>query len=171
MKLKNRWMRLGGPAPNIDSGTWFNTDSKSLRDFRGQYVLLDFWFIGCGPCERDFPMVKMANAIYRDHGFSAISIHIAGQSPESVKQFCDARGLNFLLVVDGAGEEILKRYKSLGVIGFPSYLLIDPDGNVASSILGTADSADEMPLSVHGHKLEVIRHFLLTEDQGAKPSE
>ena len=163
--------RPGCPAPDIDNGTWFNSDSKSLRDFRGQYVLLDFWFIGCGPCERDFPTVKMANNIFGDHGFSVISIHIAGQPPESVKQFCDARGLDFPLVVDGAGEEILKSYKSLGVTFFPSYLLIDPEGNVAYSILGTSAGADEMPLNLHSHKLEVIRHFLLTEGQRSGPNE
>ena len=162
----------GSPAPEIATGTWFNSESKSLKDFRGQYVLLDFWFIGCGPCERDFPTVKMANDIFGDYGFSAISIHIAGQPAESVKQFCDARGMDFPLVVDGANEEIVKSYKSLGVAGFPSYLLIDPEGNIASSILGTSAGADELPfLSLHSHKLELIRHFLLTEGQKPNASE
>ena len=61
--------KLGNPAPEIVNGTWFNSEFASLKEFRGQFVLLDFWFIGCGPCERDFPTVKLANDIFGEYGF------------------------------------------------------------------------------------------------------
>ena len=141
-------------APEFDGGTWFNSDSDSLEDFRGQYVLLDFWFIGCGPCERGIPSLKLVHELFRDRGFTVISVHIAGQPPESVKQFCDARGMNFPLVVDGADEKILKAYKPHGVEGFPTYLLINPKGEV-------------VPANLHQQKIETIRKYMLLKDTKA----
>ena len=148
-------------APEFEGGTWFNTSSSSLRDFRGKYVLLDFWFIGCGPCERGFPTLKLAHDTFREKGFTVVSVHIAGQSPESVKQFCDARDVNFPLVIDDASEAILKSYALLGVDSFPSYFLIDPEGKV---VAGThATQPEQKPgASLHGDQIETIReHFLL----------
>ena len=138
-------------APEFAGGTWFNTDSDSLKDFRGQYVLIDFWFIGCGPCERQIPSLKKVYNLYREQGFAVISVHRAGQPPESVKQFCDARGMNFPLVVDGVGEEILKAYRPLGVEGFPTYLLINPEGQI-------------VPAYLHSLKIETIRRCMLQKD-------
>ena len=48
----------------------------------------------------------------------------------NVKQFAEAKEMNYPLVVDGPAEEIRNAYKSVGVTGFPSYLLIGPDGRI-----------------------------------------
>ena len=72
---------------NLTEGTWLNTDAKSLADLRGQYILLDFWFIGCGPCHADLPIVKLAHEHFSKHGFSVVSVHTKDQSPTEVKKF------------------------------------------------------------------------------------
>ncbi len=54
---------VGNPVPELASGTWLNTQARSLAELRGQFVMLDFWFIGCGPCERDIPNIKLAQEI------------------------------------------------------------------------------------------------------------
>lgn len=123
----------GKSVPDISTGTWFNTDARSLAEFRGKFVLLDFWFIGCGPCERDMPTVRMAHQLYEKLGFSVVSIHIAGPSPQQVKAFADAREMSYPLVVDNANEDILNEFRKLGVTGFPAYLLIDPEGRIVSN--------------------------------------
>lgn len=52
----------GQPAPELDGVAWYNTDARNLKDFRGRYVLLDFWFTGCSPpCHYDFPSVKLTD--------------------------------------------------------------------------------------------------------------
>lgn len=123
----------GNGVPNMSEGTWLNTQASSLDDFRGKYVLLDFWFIGCGPCERDLPSVKAAQTLFAEQGFSVVSVHIPGQGPEQVQQFADAKGMNYPVVVDTADGLIIKQFKQIGVQAYPSYILLGPDGKIVSN--------------------------------------
>ena len=146
--------RPGNTVPDMGEGTWFNTDAKSLDDFRGKFVLLDFWFIGCGPCIRDMPHIKEAQRIYGEQGFTVVSVHIATQTPGNVKQYADANGIDYPLVVDTTDETILNEYKKIGVAGFPSYLLLGPDGKIVrNDALGGAGS-------LRMHKLELIHQAI-----------
>lgn len=58
------------PAPELDAVLWLNTAGHALKlaDLRGKFVLLDFWFTGCGPCHGDFPSVKLVHELYKDKG-------------------------------------------------------------------------------------------------------
>jgi peroxiredoxin len=145
----------GQPAPELDGVAWFNTDARSLNDFRGRYVLLDFWFIGCGPCHADFPSVKLVHERFTKHGVTVIGVHDNSSTPEAVREHCQQHGLTFPIVVDHPDERILSAYRELGVRGFPWYVLIGPDGN----ILGSDGATDAPPL--RRFKLEVIRKYHL----------
>lgn len=46
----------------------------SLENFKGKYVLIDFWASWCAPCRSDFPFVKELYKNYKDKGFEIVSI-------------------------------------------------------------------------------------------------
>lgn len=50
----------------------------SLREYRGKYVVLDFWASWCGPCRNLIPYLKDLWTKYRDKGFEIISISLDG---------------------------------------------------------------------------------------------
>lgn len=145
----------GQPAPALDGVAWFNTDARSLDEFRGRYVLLDFWFIGCGPCHADFPSVKLVHEWFEKHGVTVIGVHDNSSTPEAVQEHCKQYGLTFPIVVDHPDARILKAYAKLGVTGFPSYILIGPDGNILQN-----DDVTDAP-SLRVFKNEVIRNYIL----------
>ncbi|MEM8733806.1 MAG: redoxin family protein [Planctomycetota bacterium] len=144
----------GKVPPEMSGGTWLNTNAQSLEDFRGKHVLLDFWFIGCGPCMRDMPSVKLAHQEFSKHGFSVISVNVLGQKVEDVEAFAREHGMNYPIVVDGPEGTILEAYKSCGVKGFPSYILLGPDGRIIHNDQVSND------FSLRQSKLEIIYKFI-----------
>lgn len=145
----------GRPAPELDGVVWQNTEARSLKDFRGRYVLLDFWFTGCGPCHADFPSVKLIHERFEKYGVTVIGVHDNSSTPEAVREHCRKIELPFPIVVDHPDGRIIDAYRPIGVEGFPTYILIGPDGNIVEN-----DHATEGP-SLRTFKLEVIRKHVL----------
>ncbi len=144
---------LGAPgmqAPSMREGTWLNTDAKSLEDFRGKFVLLDFWFIGCGPCHRDMPTVRMAHLRLCELGFSVVSVHKDGETPKDVKIFADKNGMDYPIVVDDSEGTITKQFRGIGLQGFPHYILLDRQGRILHN-----DAISDGP-SLRSYKFEKI---------------
>ncbi|HTU27300.1 MAG TPA: redoxin domain-containing protein, partial [Pirellulales bacterium] len=145
----------GQPAPELDAAAWFNTDARSLHDLRGRYVLLDFWFIGCGPCHQDFPSVKLVHEQFEKLGVTVIGVHNNSSDVEAVREHCRQQGLTFPIAVDHTDGRILDAYRQLGLTGFPSYILIGPDGKILEN-----DNTRDRP-SLRAFKLEIIRKYVL----------
>lgn len=64
---------IGKEAPDFVAKN-INELNISLDDFRGKYVLLDFWASWCLPCRQDFPFLKKIYQDYHSKGFEIISI-------------------------------------------------------------------------------------------------
>src|SRR5437868_6663211 len=100
-----------------------------LADFRGKFVLLDFWFTACGPYHDDFPTVKLISEFFKDD-VVVIGVHNNSASPAAVRAHVGRIGLPFPIVVDHSDGRVVTQYQARGMVdGFPSYVLIDPDGN------------------------------------------
>lgn len=123
---------VGTPVDPLVDGVWSGSSNRSLRDFRGQAVLLDFWFMGCGPCQRELPFVKLVHDLYHERGFSVVSVHISGIPADQVQQYAQAQDMRYPLVVDPPEGPISAKYKKHGVFSYPTYILLDRDGAIAS---------------------------------------
>lgn len=157
-KERQREFALGMPGvvpPNMSEGSWLNTDATSLDDFRGKFVLLDFWFIGCGPCVRDMPSVKLAYQKFFNAGFTVVSVHSQGRhNPEEVQQYANQNGMNYPIVVDDSAGSIVKQYRERGLHGFPHYMLLNPEGRIVHNDALSIDGSLRMS------KLELIHNYI-----------
>ncbi|MBC8600647.1 AhpC/TSA family protein [Parabacteroides acidifaciens] len=109
--------------------------SVSLSDFRGKYVLLDFWASWCPPCRRENPNVVKAFNEYKDKNFTIIGISLDKDKSKWLKAIADDNltwtHLSDLKYWD---SEIPALY---GVRGIPANVLLDPDGVIiAKNITG-----------------------------------
>jgi thiol-disulfide isomerase/thioredoxin len=149
------------PAPELHGLTWLNTEaaSLSLNDFRGKYVLLDFWTTWCGPCHADFPAVKLLHDLYKDKGFVVVGVHDNSMPLEAIRADVTKEKLAFPIVVDHPDGRIVKAY---GVASWPTYLLIGPDGKIIH------DDHNSPGPSLRVHKIEIVREALLSHDSSGR---
>lgn len=111
----------------------------SLKDFRGKYVLIDFWASWCGPCRAENPNVVAAWKQYKDKNFAILGVSLDNENGKSFwMQAIHDDGLQWTQVSDLKGwkNEAAKMY---GVQGIPANFLVGPDGKiVAKNLRGEA---------------------------------
>ncbi len=120
---------IGKPAQDFQV-TDLKGEELSLKDLRGQVVLLDFWATWCGPCIAEIPNVKQTYAKYKDQNFQIIGISL-DRSAEPLEAYTKKEELGWLHYWDKS-RKVSTMYK---VRGIPSTFLIDGDGVIRKTNL------------------------------------
>jgi len=136
----------GEKAPNFYAFTP-NETKVQLSDYRGKVVILDFWASWCGPCQVSMPGLEKIYSKIKDKGVVVLSMNTWDQKPDYKKWMAENAGTkyHFDFVRDPAEgdhdkirkDSIAKRlYK---VPGIPTMYVIDKDGNIAGSCVGSGN--------------------------------
>ncbi|SMC94072.1 TlpA disulfide reductase family protein [Pedobacter africanus] len=109
-----------------------NGKPVKLSDFKGKYVLLDFWASWCGPCRGENPHVVAAYQKYKNKGFTVLGVSADNKKEDWLKAIADDK-LEWTHLSDLTGNNPVLR--SYGITGIPSNFLIDPTGKIVASQL------------------------------------
>lgn len=123
----------GKPVPGF---TYPDTTGKmvSLSSFKGKWVLLDFWYVDCPWCRKLTPhMIDVYNDWNKSKNFEIISISV--DKPKDYKRWKEA------IVEDKSPwTQVLDSTKTYpdnyGITGYPTLILVDPNGNGVKKIVG-----------------------------------
>ena len=112
----------------------FNTitlagDEVSLSDYRGKYVLLNFWGSWCQPCHTALPDLWEAYDTFSEDDFEIIGIALE-RNEQSANRFIESYEIKWPNVVELMDSE-KPITESYNVQGYPLYYLIDRDGKIA----------------------------------------
>lgn len=110
-----------------------------LSDYRGKYVLLDFWASWCPPCRAEHPLLKQLEQRYgKEIVFLSISMDAVSKS---WKQAVQADQLTWTQLNDpqSTNGEVADSY---GIKSLPFNCIIDPDGKILATKLRGQDLAN-----------------------------
>jgi len=125
---------LGDPAPATPLPRLQGGGDESLAQYKGQWVLVNFWASWCIPCKQEAPALE---SFQRQHGgprFTVLGIDsrdLSGDGREFVRRY----GLSYPQLRDGDGGAA----HDFGTTGVPENFLIDPAGKVRWLLRGPVD--------------------------------
>ncbi|MFN0087068.1 MAG: redoxin domain-containing protein [Blastocatellia bacterium] len=119
------------PAPQFKA-TSIDGRGFDLKSLQGRIVVLNMWFIGCGPCRKEIPRL---NEVVREfRGRDVVFLAITPDKEEALKPFLKAMPFEYSIVPDGDGLLDL-----FNIAAFPTHIVIDRGGQVVALMTGAAE--------------------------------
>ncbi len=113
-------------------------ETVSLLGLRGKTVIIDFWATWCPPCEFQVPEL---NAFFEAHqaneDIAVYGLSIDEGESEAVAKWVQEKGVRYPILM--ASEDLARQY---GAMGFPTLVVIRPDGTVDSRHVGLIERSD-----------------------------
>lgn len=135
-----------------------NGGSGSLANYRGDWVLVNFWATWCGPCREEMPSMERLHRSFGGRGLTVLALN-ERESAAQVAKFLKANGLSFTALLDTKGRVA----ESFRIFGIPSTFLVGPGGQVLGLKSGPKDwTARDV--------VEALRQLIGTGSQGSPPT-
>lgn len=130
---KGAQIAVGEPAPDAAVQQLDGSGEVSLADYRGKWVLLNFWASWCDPCRDEAPAIETFSKQNRDNlvVIGMDTEDLSGDALDFTREF----GLTYEQLHDADGS----RKDAYGIFALPENFLIDPEGNLALIQRGPVD--------------------------------
>lgn len=124
---------VGAVMPDYTFGEVTNYEKKtaSIQDFRGKWLVLDYWSIGCGGCIASMPrMSGLQTKFAKD-----VQIMMVGYKGEYSKKYINVmfdkmQQKHNLQIPCAYDTALYDKFGEVGVEGVPLILVIDPEGKL-----------------------------------------
>lgn len=124
------------PVDLPEIGLVDETDAaRSLADYKGQWVVLNFWATWCAPCRAEMPTLQgLDSAMGND--FSVVTVATGRNSVEGIDKFFAEAGITTLPKLRDPKSELARK---MGVLGLPLTVILNPEGQEVARLIGDAD--------------------------------
>jgi thiol-disulfide isomerase/thioredoxin len=121
-------------GPTVDGGTFRSADH------RGEVLVVNFWYAGCGPCQAEAPTLRSLAEQYQGKGVQFVGVNVRDEAGEA-KPFEQKYKVPYPSILDQAnhGAVELAFAGSIQPNATPTTLVIGKSGRVIARLLGQAD--------------------------------
>ena len=146
------------PIPNIGDKmvdfVAYDTEGEkhSLSEFKGKYILLDFWALACGPCIKAIPETRELYANNKDI-LTIVGVNMV-TNEDLWRETSKKDSITWINLSDGKGT-FAGVSADYGINGFPTYILIDPEGVIIEKWMGYGPNVFKQKLEKHIEGLKI----------------
>jgi thiol-disulfide isomerase/thioredoxin len=107
-----------------------------LSDYRGKYVVLNFWATWCAPCRKEMPHLDALQQDFGGDRFEVVTLATGRNSLVKIKAFFAENNITALPRDQDAKQAVARE---MSVLGLPITVIIDPEGREIARLRGDAD--------------------------------
>ncbi len=116
-------------------------DEISAADFRGEVVVVNFWYAACPPCRVEAPWLQELAEQFGDADVQFLGVNVRDSAVTS-RAFADSFGITYPSVLDARTKDVTSSFTGLASpAAVPTTVVLDRDGRPASRIVGLIESS------------------------------
>ena len=117
----------------------------SLADYKGKWVVLNFWATWCAPCRREMPSLERLQAAMPD--IAVVPVATGRNAVEGIRRFFDDAGVRTLPILRDPQSRLAH---GMGVMGLPVTVILNPEGQEVARLIGDAEWDSDSAKAVLG---------------------
>ena len=107
---------------------------RSLAEYRGKWVVLNFWATWCAPCRHEMPSLDRLQAALPE--IAVMPVATGRNSVTGIKRFFEEEAIVNLPILRDPTSELAR---GMNVLGLPVTVILSPEGQEVARLIGDAE--------------------------------
>jgi len=110
---------------------------RHLSDFRGTWVVVNYWATWCPPCIDEMPELMDFHEAHQSAGVTVLGVNVEEIEVRDLRQFVESLFVDYPILLSGSyPPEAMP-----AIFGLPTTFIVSPDGDIVATELGPVSQA------------------------------